>query len=206
MQNTKEVILQEALKLFSCKGYDAVSVRDIANKINMTQAALYKHYSNKQDIFDCIIKKMEEEQRKKYEELKVPQGDMNQMAKEYKNIDLKMIKFISEEIFKYWTGNQYAKYFRKMITIEQYKNEKMSKLYHKHLAGGVIDYLSKLFEEMIKVGVFKENDPYQLALEFYSPIYMLISIYDVSENKEDVVNKLINHIDDFSSKNEEMIK
>lgn len=152
MQNTKEIILQEALKLFSCRGYDAVSVRDIANKINMTQAALYKHYSNKQDIFDCIIKKMEEEQIKKYEELKVPQGDMTQMAKAYQ----------------------------------------------KHLAGGVIDYLSKLFEEMIKVGVFKENDPYQLALEFYSPIYMLISIYDVSESKEDVVNKLINHIDDFS--------
>ena len=64
----------------------------------------------------------------------------------------------------------------------------MSKLYQKHLAGGIIDYLSKLFEEMIKVGVFKENDPYQLALEFYSPIYMLISIYDVSESKEDVVN------------------
>ena len=99
-------------------------------------------HSNKQDIFDCIIKKMEEEQIKKYEELKVPQGDMTQMAKAYQ----------------------------------------------KHLAGGVIDYLSKLFEEMIKVGVFKENDPYQLALEFYSPIYMLISIYDVSESKEDVVN------------------
>ena len=29
-------------------------------------------HSNKQDIFDCIIKKMEEEQIKKYEELKVP--------------------------------------------------------------------------------------------------------------------------------------
>ena len=67
----------------------------------------------------------------------------------------------------------------------------MSKLYQKHLAGGIIDYLSKLFEEMIKVGVFKENDPYQLALEFYSPIYMLISIYDVSESKEDVVDMLL---------------
>mgnify|MGYP002540356298 CR=1 FL=1 len=67
----------------------------------------------------------------------------------------------------------------------------MAKAYQKHLAGGVIDYLSKLFEEMIKVGVFKENDPYQLALEFYSPIYMLISIYDVSESKEDVVDMLL---------------
>ena len=101
-----------------------------------------KFHSNKQDIFDCIIKKIEEEQIKKYEELKVPQGDMTQTAKAYQ----------------------------------------------KHLAGGVIDYLSKLFEEMINVGIFKENDPYQLALEFYSPIYMLISIYDVSESKEDVVN------------------
>lgn len=55
--NTKEKILLEALKQFSARGYEAVSMRDIAREVGMTQGALYKHYISKQDIFDSIIKK-----------------------------------------------------------------------------------------------------------------------------------------------------
>jgi AcrR family transcriptional regulator len=42
MQNLKEKIMSEALKLFSRKGYEAVSVRDIAQKLNISPGALYK--------------------------------------------------------------------------------------------------------------------------------------------------------------------
>jgi len=35
MENTKEKILIESLKLFSKKGYEAVSVQDIADKLGI---------------------------------------------------------------------------------------------------------------------------------------------------------------------------
>ena len=60
MKNTKEKILETALELFAAKGYEAVSVSDIAGKLGMTKGALYKHYTNKQDILDSIILRMEE--------------------------------------------------------------------------------------------------------------------------------------------------
>lgn len=59
MTDTKERILQTALRLFAEDGYEAVSVSTIAGELGMTKGALYKHYKNKQDIFDSIVARME---------------------------------------------------------------------------------------------------------------------------------------------------
>ena len=59
-KNTKEKILEEALKLFAQSGYMGTSMNDIASKLGVTKAALYKHYKSKQEILDSIIDKMNE--------------------------------------------------------------------------------------------------------------------------------------------------
>ena len=53
--NTKEKILVAALRLFAVNGYEAVSVSQIAGELGITKGALYKHYKNKRDIFNCIF-------------------------------------------------------------------------------------------------------------------------------------------------------
>ena len=57
-RNTKELILLEALKLFADKGYEGVSVRDIAAEVGIRQSSLYKHFESKQDIFDTLVETM----------------------------------------------------------------------------------------------------------------------------------------------------
>ena len=57
---TKERILQQALELFSERGYEAVSVRDITKPLGLTEGALYVHYANKEDLLDAIFKRLEE--------------------------------------------------------------------------------------------------------------------------------------------------
>ena len=56
--NTKERILDEALTLFSEKGYTNVFVGEIAERVGIKAPSLYKHYKNKQAIFDAIIGEM----------------------------------------------------------------------------------------------------------------------------------------------------
>ena len=41
---TKERIRYEALNLFSEKGFDTVSVRDIASAVGIKESSLYNHY------------------------------------------------------------------------------------------------------------------------------------------------------------------
>lgn len=58
MADTKERILTIALQLFSREGYEAVSMRMIADALGITKGALYKHYESKRDIFDHIVARM----------------------------------------------------------------------------------------------------------------------------------------------------
>ena len=56
--DTKERIIEEALRLFSEKGYAGTSMSDIAERLKITKAALYKHYSGKREIFQKILDRM----------------------------------------------------------------------------------------------------------------------------------------------------
>jgi AcrR family transcriptional regulator len=48
--STRERILDIALELFADQGYDKTSLRDIAERLGTTKAALYYHFERKQDI------------------------------------------------------------------------------------------------------------------------------------------------------------
>ena len=53
--DTRHRIIDEALTLFSEKGYANVFVADIAERVGIKAPSLYKHYKSKQAIFDAPI-------------------------------------------------------------------------------------------------------------------------------------------------------
>lgn len=63
-EGKKRDLIKAALDLFALKGYDSVSVRDIAKTAGVSEAALYKHFKGKEDlalyIFNVIIKEYSE--------------------------------------------------------------------------------------------------------------------------------------------------
>lgn len=56
-EDTKQRILDEALRLFSQSGYDAVSVERIASAVGIKVPSLYKHFKSKQEIFVLSLRK-----------------------------------------------------------------------------------------------------------------------------------------------------
>ncbi len=48
--DTRERILDVALELFNEQGYDKTSLREIAERLGVTKAALYYHFKSKEDI------------------------------------------------------------------------------------------------------------------------------------------------------------
>ncbi len=55
IMDTRSLILQEATRLFSEKGFDGVSMRNIANEVNISAAALYNHFNDKQSLYISAI-------------------------------------------------------------------------------------------------------------------------------------------------------
>ena len=56
----------------------------------------------------------------------------------------------------------------------------MQQLYHQYLCGGPVMYMADLFGSMTG----KKEESMQLALEFYSPMFLLYSMYDVADSKK----------------------
>ena len=197
MSDTKEKILMTALHLFARDGYEAVSVSMIAGELGMTKGALYKHYKNKRDIFDHIVGRMYQIDAERAQQYEVPQEKYEAGSSAYKNQSVEKIKNFTAAQLSFWTEDAFASDFRKMLTLEQYRSPEMSELYNSCVAEGPVDYMEDIFRGLIAEGVFKEADPRQLAVAFYAPLYLLISILDHTKDKGRVAALLDGHIERF---------
>jgi len=55
MQSTKELIFESAIKLFSTRGYQGASMRDLAKDVGIKESSLYYHYPSKTAILEAIL-------------------------------------------------------------------------------------------------------------------------------------------------------
>jgi len=53
--DTREEILEVALELFATKGYEQTSLREIAERLNITKAALYYHFPSKDELLGDVL-------------------------------------------------------------------------------------------------------------------------------------------------------
>ena len=200
MADTKEKILNTALRLFARDGYEAVSVRHISEELGMTKGALYRHYKNKRDIFDSIVERMIQIDAQRAGEYQMPVEIYDVSPDSYGNTSLESIQMFTIEQFRFWTEDELASQFRKMLTLEQYRNEEMSELYSQCIVEGPVAYMEDLFRELIEKGKLKKAEPRQLAVEYYAPFFLMISMSDKSGETESYVDILKNHIENFMKK------
>ena len=183
MADTKEKILMTALHLFARDGYEAVSVRTIAEELGITKGALYRHYKNKRDIFDSIVERMIRIDEERAHAHQMPAEKYDTMPDAYENATVENIQKYTIEQFKFWTEDEFASHFRKMLTLEQYRSTEMAELYSQCIVAGPVAYMEDLFRELVKKGVLKKEDPRQLAIEFYAPFLLLVNMFDKTGEK-----------------------
>ena len=188
MSNRKEEILIVALHLFARDGYEAVSVSQIAGELDMTKGALYRHYKSKRDIFDCIVQRMEQQDGEQAAEYDMPQADKEKMPEKYETVAVDDFVEYSKSMFEYWTEDDFASSFRKMLTIEQFRSEEMQKLYQQYLVAGPASYVKDLFES---IGIVNAKDK---AARFYAAMYFYYSIYDGAADKERLKEEFVSAI------------
>lgn len=203
MSNTKEEILVTALRLFAQDGYEAVSVSKIAGELGMTKGALYKHYKNKRDIFNKIFDYICQLDVERAQKAGVPEKEFDGVVEPFKHTSIISVKAYMESQFDYWSEDEIACNFRKMLTLEQYRNSEMTQLYQKVFGSGPVQFIEDLFREMMEQKTLCIGDPKQLAVEFYAPFYLLLSISDTVHGKDEKVkikNLYTTHLNCFFEK------
>lgn len=195
---TKEKILNEALNLFSIKGYSAVSVQDMASSVGIKAPSLYKHYKSKQDIFDAILVEMKKSYDQQVTLLQMDGKDATNDIDVFYNISEDLLIKMGKELFLYFLHDDYVCKFRKMLTIEQFRNPELSLLYSSIYFDDPLRYQSHLFMMIDKKGHIKKVNTKIMALQFYAPLYTLLTLCDRQPEREDEVLEMVEqHIKQF---------
>lgn len=199
-ENTKQKIIETALTLFSERGYDAVSVGEIAEAVGIKAPSLYNHYPSKQAIFDAIV-----ETRALQYEKDTGRIDIHVQRAA---ADIPMLMTIGEEelfekvrqIFDYSLHNDNIRKFRKMMTIEQFRSPSLGELYTRRFSERLVDYHAEIFRSLIAAGVIYGGDTNALALMYVAPVIILIGVCDRQPEREaECLEKLKSHVKQFYS-------
>lgn len=194
---TADKILEEALTLFSTHGYQGVSVEMIATAVGIKASSLYKHYKNKQSIFDGIFTMMKQRYQQQEQQLTIPQ-EAQEVQHFYQQIQPAQLEKISEELFLYYIQDEKEAKFRHLLMIEQFKNPHIAEILHQRYYEEPIAFQEQLFQGMMEAGVFKQENAHIAALQFYSPIMILLnSCEQGSLTIEEALTELRSHVQQF---------
>lgn len=194
MSETKDKILITALKLFAERGFEAVSVSDIAQCLSVTKGALYRHYESKQAIFDSILALMENDDLSRSRDFGVPEAPIFENERTYADSSLEQLVKFGEAQLRYWTAEEIPSNFRRMLTLEQYHGEKMSELYKQYFTAGPLEYVTDILQS------HKIAEPRVQAIQFYAPMLLFYSLCDCAEDKQSVYDYAREHFESFCRK------
>lgn len=196
--NTKQRILDEALTLFSEKGYANVFVGDIAERVGIKAPSLYKHYKSKQAIFDAIIEEMGERFSKQAGMLQIAGNDAKKDALIYQEMSEDKLIELGKNLFLYYLHDDYTRRFRKMLTIEQFHDVDLANVYSKQYFDDPLSYQGMLFGMLVAQGLLKTENVSIMTLHFYAPIYMLLTLCDRNpQREEEAIKMMTEHIIQF---------
>ena len=197
--DTKQRILDEALTLFSEKGYANVFVGDIAERVGIKAPSLYKHYKSKRAIFDKKKKKMNEQFAAQAKAMNINGTDAAADSEIYKNMSEDHLLGLGRQFFLYYLHDDYNKRFRKMLTIEQFNSSELAGIYSKLYVDDPLSYQSMLLGMVAAAGLLNTDNVEIMTLHFYAPIYFLLTVCDRDPSREPQALKTLDeHIKQFN--------
>ena len=200
MGSTRKRILDTSLRLFARDGFEAVSTSAIAGELGMTKSALYKHFPDKRAIFDSLVDETLEQHRAAIRAAGVALGPGESAARAYAATSPEDMAALGETLFTHWTADESAMAFRRMLSLERYRDERAASVYDEFFAGGQLKHHEALFAEMIEIGAFAPGDAKQMALEFWAPIYLLMQAVDGGMKQREATKRVRAHVLAFAER------
>ena len=148
--NTKERIFNVSLDLFSKKGYDSVSLREIAEEVGIQKSSIYSHYPSKEailmDIFNQFTKSFEIDD----EEIQLTENNPlleNPELFYHKGSEAIKNMLFEETNLKIW----------KLILIQMHHNEKIRLFFQNEILVKPLIFWEGLFALLKEKGVIKKD-------------------------------------------------
>ena len=181
-RDTKDRILEAALEMFSQKGYEGTNLRELAASLGLVKSAMYRHFESKEEIWNALLDRMIAYYGERFgsaEHLPPVPDSLEDLV----SMTMRMVNLTIHD-------KQIVK-TRKVLTLEQYRDERARDLATKHFLTGLTEMFTRIFSGMMAKGLLKEDDPAMLAFAYTAPISALIHLCDREPEKtEDAIRKI----------------
>ena len=160
-KGTKEKIFEAAIDLFAERGYDGVSIRDIAAAVGIKESAIYRHYGSKDEILEKILQ---------YPMARIGVVGPRGVTDEELIVSMGMEGYmaIAGNIFISWMEDPCMEKIFRILFTELYHNP-LVKNFFLELEDNGCSFWESNFTTMMKTSSFiKPCDPEILAREFLS--------------------------------------
>ena len=185
-KDTKERILTAALEMFSQKGYEGTNIRELSASLGLVKSGIYKHYESKEAVWNALLDRMITYYGERFgspENLPPVPESLESLV----DMTMRMVNFTihDEMIIK----------TRKLLTIEQFRDERARDLATKHFLTGLTDMFTPLFAGMMDKDLLRKDDPAMLAFAYTAPISALIHLCD---REPDKIPEALEQVEKFS--------
>jgi AcrR family transcriptional regulator len=197
-KDTKQIILDTALELFSKQGYSAVSIRDISSRVGFKESAIYYHFKNKQDIFDVLCQSFENVM------YSLPPKFVTEMAKVTK-VEEEAFMMVCHSYFTNYLMEERVNRFLRMLVIEQGINEVAAKMYHNIMFDEAVSNQLLIFSWLTQIGFLKTDQVERMVMDYQTMVVYLFHRYLIcgeitDEVKLTITEELSKHIKHFLKK------
>ena len=197
-EDTRRRILDQALELFAARGYDAVSVGEIAEAAGIKAPSLYNHFPSKQAIFDALIASTAARYEADTGKIDIHVQNAPQDIPAFSQITPDALFEKVRQIFEYSLHDKTIAGFRRMMTIEQFRSPELAALYTRRYVQRLLDYHAGIFRALIAQGEICAQDPDALALMYAAPVLTLLGVCDRQPEREsECLDKLRQHVNLF---------
>ena len=195
--NTREQSIKVALDLFSTNGYEATSIAQIAQTVGIRKASLYSHFGSKQDILDQVVETVLDGYAK-HSIFAGAHWDDPDFTKDYQDMKAEDVVKMVQGQMRYVIHDLQISQGRKMLMIEQFRNQEFARLQTKMNYEDILNYFTGMMQFLIRRKVLKEADPMIMAAQFSSPITVWINLCDREPEKEEEVMEFVQkHVRQF---------
>ncbi len=185
-KDTKERILAAALKMFSQKGYEGTNIRELTASLGLVKSSMYRHFESKEAIWNALLDEMIDYYEERFgspEHLPTVPDTLEELVA----MTMEMVDFTVHDEKIVMT--------RKLLSIEQFRDERARQLATKHFLTGLEAIFTRIFEAMMDKELLRRDDPALLAFAYTAPISALIHLCDREPEK---TNDAIAQIEAFS--------
>ena len=173
-KDTKDRIFATALELFSQNGYAGTNIRELTASLGMVKSSIYKHFENKEAIWNTLLDHMIAYYNARF-------GSPEQLPPVPESLE--GLVEMTMRLVDFTVHDEKVVMTRKLLTIEQYRDDRARDLATKHFLTGLREMFTPIFEGMMDKGLLRRDDPAMLAFAYTTPISALIHLCDREPEK-----------------------